>query len=93
MQPKAFAGQTCQNIPSYAGVSAAGGGFDSVGVGMYNQEEKVERRHRRDGDQEMKKKEEREERKDREEREKEKERKWGGEEEKWGRRASETVFL
>lgn len=57
--------------------------FHSVDIGRCNQEEKVERRHRRDRDQETKKQEERgererEERKDIEKREMEKERKGGG---------------
>lgn len=55
----------------------------------------MERRHRRDGDQETKKKggREREERKDRGKREKEKERKCGGRRREMGSTASETVFL
>jgi len=45
--------------PQLHGCVSSRRGFDPVDVGTYNQEEKVEGRHRGDGDQKAKKEEER----------------------------------
>lgn len=59
---KAFVGRPLAEHPQLGGCISGRGGFNSVDVGSYNREEKVERRHRRDGGKNEKKKEERGER-------------------------------
>lgn len=81
MQMKAFVGRPLAEHPQLGGCISGWGGFNSVDVGSYNREEKVERRHRRDGDKarKRKKREEKEERKDREKGKGEREKIDGGE--------------
>lgn len=93
MQMKAFVGRPLAEHPQLGGCISGRGGFNSVDVGSYNREEKVERRHRRDGDKARKERRERRKRKERtEKREKEKERKLTGGRREMGKESKRDYF-